>query len=62
MTCWCFDLVLLFGFGFGPWGLDEGWRVERREGRREWMRGFSDQWGRRRETRGRRRGGSGGWW
>jgi hypothetical protein len=23
MNCWCFDLVLLFGFGFGPWGLDE---------------------------------------
>jgi hypothetical protein len=55
MTCWCFDLVnwfMLFGFGFGTWGLNEGWRVERREGRREWMRGFSDQWGE--EERGRR--------
>jgi hypothetical protein len=34
---------MLFGFGFGPWGLDEGWRVERRERRREWVRGFSNQ-------------------
>jgi hypothetical protein len=30
---------MLFGFGFGPSGLDEGWRLERRQGRREWMRG-----------------------
>jgi hypothetical protein len=41
---WCFDLVnSIMLFGFGPWGLDEGWRVERGEGRREWMKGFFDQ-------------------
>ena len=44
-------MVLLFGFGFGPWILDEGWREGK--GGRSGCKGFLTSGGRRRETRGR---------
>ena len=47
-------------FGFGPWGLDEGWRGGKGGGSEG--EGFLTSEGRRRETRGGEGGGRGGWW